>query len=154
MAKLTKDEVVEACARAAHEVNRAYCIALGDTSQVSWDEAPDWQKSSARLGAIGVIDHGNGPKDSHDSWLKQKEAEGWKYGPVNSTLRHPSGTRTRSSFTGAFSIVYRTSMRPRTKFSPTWKVSTCSARTHAAMRSVASRNSQALPAPASPPGNL
>lgn len=91
MAKLTKDEVVEACARAAHEVNRAYCIALGDTSQVSWDEAPDWQKSSARLGAIGVIDHGNGPKDSHDSWLKQKEAEGWKYGPVKDVEKkeHP-----------------------------------------------------------------
>src|SRR5438105_262770 len=41
-----KPEVVEACARAAHEVNRAYCLALGDASQVAWEDAPEWQRSS------------------------------------------------------------------------------------------------------------
>ena len=78
---MDRADIIEACARAAHEVNRVYCLVLGDTSQVSWDEAPDWQKSSARTGAAGVLD-GDGPEDSHRSWLAEKEASGWKYGPV------------------------------------------------------------------------
>lgn len=72
---------IEACARAAHEANRAYCIAIGDVSQPSWDDAPDWQKSSAINGVKGVI-AGNGPEQSHESWLKEKADAGWKYGPV------------------------------------------------------------------------
>lgn len=72
---------IEAAARAAHEVNRAYCLALGDTSQPSWETAPDWQRSSAINGVIGVI-AGNGPEQSHESWLEEKRATGWVYGPV------------------------------------------------------------------------
>jgi hypothetical protein len=34
----TPASVSEAAARAAHEANRAYCLALGDTSQPAWDE--------------------------------------------------------------------------------------------------------------------
>ena len=70
-----------ACARAAHEANRAYCIAIGDTSQPSWDDAPDWQKTSAINGVKGVLD-GNTPEQSHGSWLKEKADTGWKYGAV------------------------------------------------------------------------
>ena len=40
----------EDIAKVAHEVNRAYCEALGDTSQLSWEDAPEWQKASARAG--------------------------------------------------------------------------------------------------------
>lgn len=75
------DRVIDACARAAHEVNRAYCLSTGDTSQPSWDDAPDWQKSSARNGVAGVL-AGNGPEQSHESWLAEKAATGWKYGPI------------------------------------------------------------------------
>ncbi|HEY5022464.1 MAG TPA: RyR domain-containing protein [Gemmatimonadaceae bacterium] len=76
---MVKTSTIEACARAAHEANRAYCIAIGDTSQVGWAEAPEWQRTSAFNGAQGVID-GNGPRESHESWLREKEATGWKYG--------------------------------------------------------------------------
>ena len=72
---------VLACAKAAHEANRAYCEALGDTSQVAWDEAPDWQRSSALQGVMGVL-AGNNAEQSHESWLKQKTEDGWKFGPV------------------------------------------------------------------------
>ena len=34
----------EDIARVAHQVNKAYCEALGDTSQPDWENAPDWQK--------------------------------------------------------------------------------------------------------------
>jgi hypothetical protein len=79
---MTIDErTIEACARAAHEVNRAYCLAIGDTSQPSWEDAPEWQKSSARNGVAGAL-AGNTPEQSHESWLAEKAASGWKYGPV------------------------------------------------------------------------
>jgi len=74
-------EQLVACARAAHEVNRAYCLAIGDSSQLSWDEAPDWQRDSAMNGVKGV-QAGNGPEQSHESWLKEKAATGWKFGLV------------------------------------------------------------------------
>jgi hypothetical protein len=79
---LTSEQIVEACCRAGHEANRAFCLAIGDTSQPSWDNAPDWQKTSTRNGVIGVLIHGNTPEDSHISWLKEKTDTGWKYGPV------------------------------------------------------------------------
>lgn len=78
---MNTEVTIEACARAAHEANRAYCIAIGDASQVSWDEAPDWQRVSCRKGAAGVL-AGNGPRESHAAWLKEKRETGWKYGPV------------------------------------------------------------------------
>jgi hypothetical protein len=81
---------IEACARAAHEVNRAYCIAIGDSSQPAWEDAADWQKSSARNGVVGALD-GNTPEQSHESWLAEKAATGWKYGPVKDVEKkeHP-----------------------------------------------------------------
>lgn len=70
-------------ARVCHEVNRAYCTALGDFSQPAWEDAPLWQKDSALL---GVKLHTSNPDASaaasHESWMAQKLAEGWGYGPV------------------------------------------------------------------------
>ena len=72
----------EQIARVAHEVNRAYCQALGDESQPPWSEAPQWQKDSALLGVILHREHPEaGPQASHESWMAQKEADGWVYGP-------------------------------------------------------------------------
>lgn len=72
---------MEACAQAAHEANRAYCRAIGDSSQPSWDFVPDWQKSSALNGVRGAIE-GNTPEQLHELWLAEKKATGWTYGPV------------------------------------------------------------------------
>jgi len=74
-------KIVEACARAAHEVNRAYCLAMGDESQPPWESAPEWQRASALKGVAGAI-AGNTPERSHEGWLAEKAATGWKYGPV------------------------------------------------------------------------
>lgn len=76
-----KNETLEACARAAHEANRAYCIAIGDTSQPSWEDAPDWQKSSARNG-IELAVNGGTPRQSHESWMMEKLAAGWRWAPT------------------------------------------------------------------------
>ena len=83
---------VEQVARVAHEINKAYCSAIGDDSQPSWDEAPEWQRSSAVNGVqFHMANPTAGPDASHNSWLKQKEEEGWKYGPVKNpeTKEHP-----------------------------------------------------------------
>lgn len=84
---------IEACARAAHEANRAYCIAIGDTSQTPWESAPEWQRISARKGVVGALE-GNTPEQSHQSWFEEKLATGWKYGPVKDPIKleHPCMT--------------------------------------------------------------
>ena len=55
-------------ARVAHEVNRAYCEALGDFSQPSWEEAERWQRKSAYAGVrLHLNDPEAGPEASHAS---------------------------------------------------------------------------------------
>ena len=84
------DEMIEALARVSHESNRAYCIYRGDLSQPAWDEAPEWQKRSARNGVRGAL-KGNTPEQSHKSWLDEKVREGWVYGAVKDVEKktHP-----------------------------------------------------------------
>lgn len=79
-------------AQIVHEANRAYCQTLGDDSQVSWDEAPEWQKTSAVNGVEGILTGAiTKPEQSHESWLAEKERTGWKYGAVKNaeTKEHP-----------------------------------------------------------------
>jgi hypothetical protein len=87
---------VIALVRIVHELNRQYCLALGDTSQETWPNAPAWQRNSASDGvrfhlsrfAVGLP---ASPEASHENWLKTKAAEGWTYGPVKDVtkLEHP-----------------------------------------------------------------
>jgi|ERR1700722_2235789 len=79
-------------AQVAHEINKAYCESIGDNSQPSWEDAPDWQKSSAINGVNFHLKNEDAPPSaSHDSWLKQKREEGWKYGAVKDPAKkeHP-----------------------------------------------------------------
>ena len=76
---MTKEQM----ARVAHDVNRAYCQALGDNSQPKWNDAPQWQKDSAMLGVELHLNNPNaGPQASHESWMAQKVSEGWVFGSV------------------------------------------------------------------------
>lgn len=84
--------IFEHIAEVCHEINRAYCLALGDTSQVAWKDAPEWQKQSAIKGVIFCIDNPDAPPSAnHDAWLAEKTATGWKYGPVKDEVKkeHP-----------------------------------------------------------------
>jgi hypothetical protein len=72
----------ERIAKVCYEVNRAYCQALGDHSQSTWEYAPEWQRASVRMG-VDLHTMGDfGPEASHISWMKQKLEEGWVYGEV------------------------------------------------------------------------
>jgi hypothetical protein len=82
----------ERIAEAAHEMNRLWCLAQGDTSQVPWSDAPDWQRSSAIEGVCAIIDNpGLTPRQSHEGWLKHKLADGWVWGPTKDVTEktHP-----------------------------------------------------------------
>ncbi len=78
-ALLSPEQIAEIC----HEINLEYCRALGDHSQPHWHEASQWQKDSA---VAGVCFHLSVPEASasasHESWLKEKIAHGWRWGAV------------------------------------------------------------------------
>ncbi len=83
----TTSSDVEAIAKVCHEANRAWSELLGEEAQPKWEDAPDWQRSSAIHGVEfhwSALKYGaqTSPRQSHVNWLKEKEAQGWKYGPV------------------------------------------------------------------------
>lgn len=79
-------------AKVCHEVNRVYCQSLGDNSQPTWNDAPEWQKHSAQEGVRAIFRNpATTPEQSHEGWTALKVAEGWVYGPEkNAELKtHP-----------------------------------------------------------------
>jgi hypothetical protein len=71
--------IVEACARAAHEANRAYCMTLGDFSHLSWDNSPEEMRASTRNGVEKAL-AGATSEELHESWCADKRAAGWVCG--------------------------------------------------------------------------
>lgn len=74
-------------AKICHEANRVYCESLGDDSQKLWFDAPEWQRESCINGVhfhLSGISKGIKPKpeSSHQNWMAEKLANGWRYGPV------------------------------------------------------------------------
>ena len=82
---------IEKIAKLCHEVNKTYCESIGDHSQPKWEDAPGWQKESAIAGVNFHLENETTPEQSHESWLKQKELDGWKYGPIKDGIKkeHP-----------------------------------------------------------------
>ncbi len=83
---------VEDIAEVAHEANRAYCVTLGDTSQLPWSETPDWQKRSIVAGVEAIQSNIElTPEEVHARWMDRKEREGWTFGEVKDTEKktHP-----------------------------------------------------------------
>ena len=76
----------EEIARVCHEANRAYCLALGDDSQLPWAQAADWQRQSAIKGVEKMTAEMDSPDFDpsmlHESWAEEKRQGGWVYGPV------------------------------------------------------------------------
>ena len=84
---MTEDQI----AQVAHEVNRAYCQALGDMSQPAWEDAPEWQRESARMGVDLHTMADVGPEASHVAWMQNKADGGWVWGPekIEKLRTHP-----------------------------------------------------------------
>ena len=95
MNQVTAGFAYETVAKVCHDANKSYCETIGDTTQPTWETAPDWQKQSAINGVIfHMLNANTTPADSHNSWLKEKEADGWKYGEIKdpSKKEHPCFT--------------------------------------------------------------
>lgn len=77
-------------AKTAHEVNRTYCREIGDVVQVPFEELHPDRIASLLKGVAGIV-AGNTPEMSHILWLKTREEQGWKYGPVQDAEKkeHP-----------------------------------------------------------------
>ena len=83
---------LEQVAQVAHEINKSYCESIGDTSQPTWEDAPDWQKTSAIHGVDFHLNNPDAtPELSHEVWCIEKAAAGWKWGPVKDPIKkeHP-----------------------------------------------------------------
>jgi hypothetical protein len=85
--KMRVKKIAELC----HEVNRAYCASIGDMSQKPWKEAPDWQRESIINGVAFHLEAERDPEDSHNKWMAEKAASGWKHGAVKDEAKkeHP-----------------------------------------------------------------
>jgi len=72
---------VEEIAKVCHQANKAYCETLGDTSQPSWEDAPEELKTSAIEGVNSRIKHPMiAPAQLHNLWMQKKLEDGWHYG--------------------------------------------------------------------------
>lgn len=86
-----EDWKVDLIAKVCHEVNRAYCHAIGDTTAQPWDYVSEGIRNSARTGVRKHLEANLNPEQSHNSWMQFKKEEGWIYGPVKdeAKLEHP-----------------------------------------------------------------
>lgn len=74
-----------AIARVAHEVNRHYCMSLGDYSNPTWDQATPAHQESVIKGVRALLANPKlTPQAQHDMWAAEKLATGWKFGPLKS----------------------------------------------------------------------
>lgn len=83
---------IEQIAELCHEANRAYCSIIGDISQPTWENAPQWQRDSAINGvSYHIANPTVGPEESHNNWVKTKFIDGWKYGTIKDPQKkeHP-----------------------------------------------------------------
>lgn len=84
---------VNEIARLCHEVNRAYCQAIGDHSQLPWADTPEDIKNSARDGVVVTLANPNiAPEESHANWCRYKFNTGWRQGTVKDLIAktHPA----------------------------------------------------------------
>ena len=73
----------EEIAKVAHQANKAYCESIGDTSQLNWEDAPQWQKDSAIDGVKARAKHSMiAPAQMHNLWMQKKLEDGWTYGEI------------------------------------------------------------------------
>jgi hypothetical protein len=66
-------------ARVCHEANRALQTIFGELANPPWDLAGRDLKESAIDGVENAL-AGTTPEQSHENWMRFKEAEGWVYG--------------------------------------------------------------------------
>lgn len=76
--QFTVNQIAQIC----HEANKGMCEALGDYSQPTWPDAPNWMKESAIAGVQFRLENPDDPPSvQHEAWMDAKVRDGWIYGP-------------------------------------------------------------------------
>jgi hypothetical protein len=85
---------VEQFGRLNHALRREVARIFGDgTVPPDWDDAPEWMHADSARDARELLGNpGMMAEDGHGRWMRQKIAEGWKWGPVRDDEKkeHPS----------------------------------------------------------------
>lgn len=88
---LNEEESQLSLAQQAYEVLRAFNMAVHLEPKVAWDEATPETRANMLAAVRWQRENDEAPVSaSHDSWVSQKMAEGWKYGPVTDNARKES----------------------------------------------------------------
>lgn len=85
---IAPEKIAEAC----HEINRIYCESQNDFTQRFWADSEQEVRDSAINGVqFNQANPEATPEQTHENWLKVKEAEGWVYGEVKDVVAqtHP-----------------------------------------------------------------
>jgi hypothetical protein len=84
-------EYLKSIAEFAHEINRAYCEAIGDHTQPKWADLPAHLQAGIMMGVEANMDSIMSPEQSHSVWMEEKRRTGWKYAPVKNVeaREHP-----------------------------------------------------------------
>lgn len=82
----------EHIAYVAHNINRAYCEAIGEPVPPHWEEADQDMRNSLLRGVLFTLRHNSTPEMQHEEWMKTKLEQGWKLGPVKDAEKkeHPN----------------------------------------------------------------
>lgn len=84
------EETALACAaRAAHEANRTYAVALGEEPPPSWDDLPRDLRQSLLHGVL-FVQQGATACQCHEEWMRHKLADGWRWAEEKSTANKTS----------------------------------------------------------------
>jgi len=83
---------IKIIAGVCHEANKEFCRMNGDSSQVTFSQAPTWQRDSAVAGVKFRLANPDAPVDAqHNAWMESKLKDGWVYGEVKDAEKktHP-----------------------------------------------------------------
>lgn len=81
MSEIRVNKKVKIIARMCHEANRVMQLTLREPVNPPWDELSDDLKNSTYVGVMHALG-GVSSRELHESWMEERYAQGWKFGPV------------------------------------------------------------------------
>jgi len=74
--------IIASIASVCHAANCAYCVAVGDPTLPAWEDLEESYRESARVGVRFALQGGVTPAEQHESWRRERLAQGWTWGNV------------------------------------------------------------------------
>jgi hypothetical protein len=85
------EQTQQLAAKVNHEVMVALAHFYGDDPKVPWDKMTEDEKHHCFVGVKAITDNPKiTPNEIHEVWMKERLAEGWRYGPVLDPVKKTS----------------------------------------------------------------